>query len=329
MVVVAFVLFLYLKRGYFYVVLATKTWDKDEQRAWRLYHRGWKAGLEPKYKVMLGNLFSQRGNASEAVEVFDSVIKRGKLLKLKEPQLLANAKISKSMALWVLNEREAAISLLQELYGEGWLDKNLAVNLGSYLLEEGRLKEAKVVLKETSNALTESAGMLDNRGYYLYLTKAYHEAQRLYDALIIDEEPNFPEAYYHAALVKIALAKHRTAVVLLRRALACPIHKTSTVSAEQINDLLEKQRPLVDSDVGEHEFLEDVLERALYEEEVSDEDEETVEAADEGEGSVDIEIDFDEDYHDDSDGVSSVEIENFSPLESRLFDDEYDGDESE
>ena len=330
MIAVALVLLVFVKRGSLYVALASRALTKegDEEKALRLYRKAWKAGLQPKYNVMLGNLFSQRGDANVALEIFNSVIKRGERFKKRDELLVVNAKTSKSMALWILDRRDEAIELLQSIRDGGWIDKNIAVNLGSYLLEEKRLNEAKKLIKESSKLLDESPGMLDNRGYYLYLTGSYHEAQRLYDSLIIDRDPQFPEAYYHAALVKIALAKHRTAVILLQKALECTFYKTSTVIMEQIEALLEKQKPLVESDVGEHEFIEDVLGRTLYEEEVSDEDHDGEDDFDYDDYSgPNIELDI-EDYHDDSDGVDSVEIENFSPLESHLFDEDYEGDDS-
>jgi tetratricopeptide (TPR) repeat protein len=329
MIAVALALLLFVKRSSLYVALASRALNKgEEEKAWRLYHKAWKAGLQPKYNLMLGNLFSQKGDADVALQIFDKVIKRATRFKKRDELLLVNAKTSKSMALWILNRRDEAIDLLQSIRDEGWIDKNIAVNLGSYLLEEGRLNEAKKLIKESSKLLDESPGMLDNRGYHLYLTGSYHEAQRLYDSLIIDREPQFPEAYYHAALVKIALGKHRTSVILLRKALECPFYKTSTVTVEQIEALLEKQEPLVESDVGEHEFIEDVLGRTLYEEEIADEEHEDEDDFDYDDYTgPNIELDI-EDYRDESDSVDSVEIENFSPLESHLFDEDYEGDDS-
>lgn len=329
MIVVALVLLLFLKRGTLYVILASRALDGKgkggEERAWRLYRKAWKAGLEPKYNLMMANLFSQRGDAAVALEILDSVVKRAERFKKRDPHMLTNAKTSKSMALWILDRRDEAIELLQSIIDGGWIDKNIAVNLGSYLLEEKRLKEAKKLIKESSNLLDESPGMLDNRGYYLYLTRSYHEAQRLYDSLIVDREPNFPEAYYHAALVKIALGKHRTAIILLQRALECPFFKTSTITEGEIQTLLEEQTPLVGNDVEEDDFIADVLARPLYEEELNDEDEEEYEN-DDDDSSPNIELDI-EDYLDESDAVDSVEIENFSPLESRLFDEDYEEEE--
>ena len=95
--------------------------------------------------------------------------------------------------------------------------------------------------------------------------------------------------------MKIALGKHRTAIILLQRALECPFFKTSTITEGEIQTLLEEQTPLVGNDVGEDEFIEEVLARPLYEEELNDEDEEEYENDDDSSPNIELDI---EDYLD-------------------------------
>ncbi len=318
---------LYVKRGYIFVAIGSRLLsgkNPNPEKGWRYYEMGWRAGLPPKYTIMLGNLFVQRGDAHVALQIYDSVINKQLKARTKDGEIIASAKISKSMALWVLDKKEEAIDSLQVLREEGRMDANLAVNLGSYLLEMGRLDEVKSLIDESTEQLPESPGMTDNRGHYLYLTGALHEAQRLYDVFITDGTPRFPEAYVHAAQVKIALGKHRTAVVLLRKALECPFYQITTVKEEDVSQMLSEQKELAESAVNEDELIEDVLERALYEDEVIDEDFPNTDIDEDDEVEPNIEL-TPEDYKDETDPEVLIDPEDVSELESVLFDDDYDG----
>lgn len=328
LIVLIIAVVLYAKRGYLFVAMGSRKLNgkqSDPEKAWEYYERGWKAGLSPKYTVMLGNLFVQRGDAEVALRIFDSVVDTGRSGRHADPETAASARISRSMALWVLDRRDEAIESLQQIRSDGRMDRNLAINLGSYLLETNRLDEARSLIEEAAENLPETPGMADNRGWLFLLTGAFAEAQRLYDTLLSEGTPRFPEAYVHAAQAKMALGKNREAVELLKKALERPFYKTSVVRKEDVEQLLGEASDLPDTAVtgedGEKE-----LEISLYEEDLFDDDTPNTDVDDDDDGEPNIELD-EEDYADEEDPEVEIDPDDDRDLESELFDEEYEDEE--
>jgi len=320
--------FIYLKRGYIFVALGSfflnKEGEENKKKAWMFYEKGWKANIAPNYTVMLGNLFVQRGDARVAKEIIDDVIKKGEAKKGKYGEVLNSARISSSMALWVLGEEDKAIETLQKLTKDGYLDANLAVNLGAYLLDHQRLDEMENFMVEYNKVLKESNGMTDNRGYYLYLRGSLLESEELYTSFIPEKSPKFPEAYLHAGLVKIALGKYSQAASLFKKALSFPFYQTSTITKEEVQRLLDDVEGLENIDVDEKDIDQEILEASLYEDDMF-EDESPYTEVDEDEEEIEPNIELDEfDYDDEEESEVIVDPDEYSPLESQLYDEQED-----
>ena len=149
LLIVAFGIMLYLKRGYILVALGSLALHAkrgDQQKAWNYYARAWRSGLPAHYTVMLANLFVQRGDPKIAMEIYDSILEK-ELKKHPDGDTVINARISRTMGLWALDRKDEAIEELQKLYEEGRRDRSLLVNLGTYLLETDRLDEAGSMLE--------------------------------------------------------------------------------------------------------------------------------------------------------------------------------------
>lgn len=328
LIFLAFLVLIYLKRGYIYVAMGSRALnakEPDEAKAWRFYEKGWKAGLPANYTVMLGNLYVQRGDPNVAMQIYDSVIEREQGRKSGDHATLISARVSRAMALWVLGRKEESVEILMEVRGEGVLDKNLAVNLGSYLLALGRLNEAGMLIDEALEQVPESLGMTDNRGHYLYLTGQLQEADKLYNKLIAESNPKFPEAYVHAAMVSIALGHRASAVRHLKEALARPFYQTSTITREDVEELLGQFGDLPGSD---DDSLDEELVSTLYEDDLFDEGTPNTDIDDDEEVEPNIELDP-EDYEDEDEEDPEVDVdpEDISEFESELFEDEYDDEE--
>ncbi len=328
MVFLIILMFIFLKRGYLYVALASfflnKEDERNKSRAWKLYEKGWKAGIAPNYTVMLGNLFVQRGDASIAKAIFEEVISKGEAKKGKYAEVLNSAKVSNSMALWVLGKEDEAIKSLQELKDQGYIDANLAVNLGSYLLDLNRLDEMESFMDEYSEVLKESSGMIDNRGYYLFLRGSLLDSEALYDTFISDSAPKFPEAYMHAGLVKMALGKYSQATTFFEKSLTFPFYQTSTITKEEVEKLLHEVEGLENIDVDEKDPDQEILEASLYEDDMF-EDETPYTEIDDDEEDIEPNIELDDfDYADDEESEVIIDPDEFSPLESQLYDEQDD-----
>jgi len=320
----------FYRRGYIFVAIASKALNAkkpDEAKAWRYYELGWKAGLPPNYTIMLGNLFAQRGDPAVAARILDSVIEKQNKAKKPDGAIIASASTSRSMVYWVQGDIEAAIAILYKVRESGQGDKNLYINLTSYLLEEGRLDEAWSMIEESSAKMAESPGMADNRGWYLLLTGALKPAEKLYNELLKDSKPRFPEAYAHAAQVKAVLGKTTRARELYTEALTKPFYQTTSITREEVLSALEKleaEIPGMEDALDAEDELE--IGNFLDEEDLFEEYEPNTDIGEDDEGDPNTELD-DEDY-DDGDELEINEDEE-PELDSDLFEDEYEDEEED
>lgn len=324
-------LYIYLKRGYLYVIAASTRFNKGDEknlaRAWSWYEKGWRAGLAPHYAHMLGNLFVQRGDARVALEIFDQLIERGESGRRGYASLVKGVKISRSMALWVTGKTEEAISELQEVKTSGHLDTNLAVNLGSYLLASDRLDEMESLLQDLETMSPQSSGMKDNRGYYFYRRGDLLQADALYRSLLSEETPKFPEAYFHAGQVRLALGKCAQACVLFEQALEHPFYHTSTVSEEEVRSFLDEAQKTKETLGVEDEDDEAQIHSAIFDDDLFDDEGPNTELDDEDEeAEVNIELD-DADYADENDAEVDEDTEDASAIERVLYDESDDEDD--
>ncbi len=316
--------YLFLKRGYLFVALGSfflnKKGDKNEQRAWNLYNKGWKAGLAPSYVLMLGNLFVQRGDVETALEIYDMIIAKGKKNNVAYNKISKSTKVSRSMALWILGKEEEAIDTLFKVLKSGYIDANLAINLGTYLIESERLDEAQNLIEEARTQIQEVSGMIDNRGHLLFLTGALLEADILYNEFLSDKKPTFPEAYVHAGEVKMALGKYSKAASYFAKALTYPFYQTSTIEKSEVERLLGEVRDLENVDIDEKDADEEDLEASLYDFDLFDDDDEIdTSLSDDDDLEPNIELD-DLDYRDEEDDEVFIDPDDFSSLESELYD---------
>ena len=224
----------------------------------------------------------------------------------------------------MLGDVQAAIAILYEVRAEGQADKNLYLNLTSYLLEQQRLDEAWVIIEEAAEKMTESPGMTDKRGWCLLLVGNYREADKLYNSLITDSKPRFPEAYVHAAQAKTALGKINKAKELYEEALTKAFYQTSGISMEEVRTLLlELESVQVELDMMDDVDAEE-LEDVLYEEDLFDDESPNTDVDDDDEIDPKIELD-DEDYKDEDD--PEVEEDEDPDFASEIFEDEYEDEE--
>ncbi|MCK9287545.1 MAG: tetratricopeptide repeat protein [Sphaerochaetaceae bacterium] len=321
--------FMFYKRGYLYVAMASKAMNAkqpDSDKAWRLYEKGWKAGLSPNYTIMLANLFTQKGDPVIGDEILASVIEKEQHKQKPNQTLIASANISRSMSLWVLDKKREAVDMLQEIRKANLADKNLYVNLGSFLLEMGDLAEAEAVMKEAASKMQETPGMIDNCGLLFILRGKYAEARRLYGQLFESTKPGFPEAYVHAAKVEQALGRYEKARQLYKEALSKQFFHTTAYSEAQVKQMLASIESLQDTPVEEISSPIDIsyFETHQYDDEdLFDDKDETpnTDLDDDDDREPNIELD-EEDYYKDDDPAVEIDTETFHELE--VYEDEYE-----
>ena len=228
-------LFLYLRRGFIiFYRAAVKLQKTNTPEIWKMMKKALAAHVDEERTVLICTAFIQQDDYNFGVEYLENFI-----AKCKDDHWKGQAIIALSMGYWMQDKLDKAIACLQNLRASGYVDGNLQINLETYLLEKGDLKEAKKLITESRKDGKESNGLLDNRGLYYLLTGDWTKAANVYDELINERNAKFPEAYIHGAQVKIHEKKVSEAIDRLGWALSKRFTNTCTVSKEFTEKLLE------------------------------------------------------------------------------------------
>jgi len=189
----------YVNRSLFYFILGNRNYmskkTENKDKTWKYYRKAYNANLIDKYKVTMASILIQKNDYNFGGEILDSVIN-----KSKDEKLVKLSKIQKSMVYQLNGEIEKAIEILEEVRDQSYCDKNLMINLGTYILYQNNLDKAKEIIKDSKEDEKTSSGILDNHGWYLMLTNQWEKAYKIYID-ILDRKPRFPDPYVHAAQV--------------------------------------------------------------------------------------------------------------------------------
>ncbi len=227
-------LFLYLRRGFIiFYRAAVKLQKENTPEVWKMMKKALAAHVDDERTVLICTAFIQQDDAKFGSEYLENYI-----AKTKDNHWRGQAIIALSMGYWRLGQLDKAIDCLQDLRETGYVDGNLQINLETYLLEKGDLKEAKKLITESRKLGKESNGLLDNRGLYYLLTGDWSKAADVYDELINERNAKFPEAYIHGAQVKIHEKNVSQAIDRLGWALSKRFTNTCTVTKEYVEKLL-------------------------------------------------------------------------------------------
>ncbi|MBQ0070946.1 MAG: hypothetical protein KBS81_03690, partial [Spirochaetales bacterium] len=116
--------------------------EEGTKESLKLYENAMSWGLRPQQEIVVGTIQLQYGNMERGKEILESYIH-------DENQKLSDAvKISLSMYYWMKKDLDKAIALCEEAYQHGFKETNLYINLCTYYLEKGRIKDFEKCYKE-------------------------------------------------------------------------------------------------------------------------------------------------------------------------------------
>lgn len=228
-------IFLFIRRGYIiFYKAAVKLKKENSPEVWKMMKKALAAHVDEERTVLISTAFIQQDDVDYGVTTLENFIPT-----CKDAHWRGQAIIALSMGYWKKGQLDRAIDMLQNLRESGYVDGNLQINLETYLLEKGDLKEAKKLITESRKMGGESNGLLDNRGLYYILTGDWNKASEVYDELIDERNAKFPEAYIHGAQVKIHQKKLSEAIDRVGWSLSKRFTNTCTISKEYAERLLE------------------------------------------------------------------------------------------
>lgn len=197
-ILISFVI-IYVNRSLFYFIMGNRNYmskkTENKEKTWQYYRKAYNANLIDKYKITMASILIQKDDFTFGGKILDSIID-----KSKDKDLVKRAKIQKSMVYQLNNEIDNAIKILEDVKAEGYNDKNLMINLGTYVLYKGDLNKASRLIHEAKEEEKTSSGIADNHGWYLILKEKWEEAYKIY-LDVLERKPRFPDPYVHAAQV--------------------------------------------------------------------------------------------------------------------------------
>lgn len=234
---VAFFVILYINRGIFYTLRANKLLlNKERERGYELLRRAYLTDTVP-FMVISGYIFLSLkfGYLDNAWEAINRVLNGNSSIKLK-PRFKKETLNNKALYYWATNDIDSCLEIMNDLYNEGFLNSNFFGSYGCLLTINNELEKAERVINEAIDFNSNDKVSLDNQVSLFINLGKWNEAKNKWDDLK-DLEPNFPEFWYHGAVIYQHLNDNNRAKELLEKAKSLPIFKLSTISEEDIKQL--------------------------------------------------------------------------------------------
>lgn len=179
-------------------------------------------------------LLLKSGEIEKSEKVFNALI--------NSPRATADDKqIIKSniaLILWKKGEVEKGIEILENIIKD-YKTTNIYGSLGYLYIEKGDLDRALEFNLEAREYNNTNSIILDNLGETYYRRGEIEEALNIYEELV-KSNPQFPECYYHYALVLDALNKKEEALDMAKKASKFKTTFLSSVTKEQIKAKVEE-----------------------------------------------------------------------------------------
>lgn len=225
--------FLYVKRAAIFALLGRTAYGQGNiKNALEWFHRAYKTGVaKPQTIVSYGYLLLKSGNIEDAEHILDILSRR----RLNEND---RAVLKSNMALvqWKKGNLDEAINTLEEVI-KSYETTNIYGSLGYMLIQKGDLDKALEFNLKASDYNSSNAIIMDNLGQTYYLRGNYEKATEIYEN-IMESNPKFPDAYYNYALVLKAKKEYPKALETVRKALDYQLSFLSTITKEQIDNLI-------------------------------------------------------------------------------------------
>ncbi|MDC7242954.1 MAG: hypothetical protein PQJ44_03150, partial [Sphaerochaetaceae bacterium] len=227
---------IYINRSLFYFIMGNRNYmskkSENKDKTWEYYRKAYNANLIDKYKVTMASILIQRNDHNFGGIILDSVINNS-----KDKNLVNHAKIQKSMVFQLNDEIDKSIEILEEVKNSGYNDKNLMINLGTYLLYTNDLEKAEALVNESVDEEKTSSGILDNHGWFYMLSDNWEEAYRIY-LDVLDRKPRFPDPYVHAAQVFLHYRNVEKAIECLNEAIKKTWTNTIIFDKEMLTQMI-------------------------------------------------------------------------------------------
>ncbi|MDY5930566.1 MAG: hypothetical protein SPJ34_00875 [Candidatus Ornithospirochaeta sp.] len=232
----ALISLLWYSRGTMYFAKANKLMQEDKpgnkEKALENYRKAVKAGLPNNFLVTTGSIVIQHGDIEEGRKILEKV--------LDDPKTSNQAKVSLSMYYWLTDDLDRAIELCEDARSHGYNDRNLYINLGTYYINAGRIKDFKKLNKDAYRNKKGSPAVIDLEAVCSMMDGNWKEAGFHLTSLFDRATPHFIDPYIHFAQVYIHYGKAAMALEWLKKGRGCTFSNTSLITRDELEELIEK-----------------------------------------------------------------------------------------
>ncbi len=174
------------------------------------------------------------GDFEKAKNVMDKLLSH----KMK-PQNRNLATVQRCMCYYKTGNLDEAYNDALELYNDGYRTMTLYGLLGYFKILKAPLSDDTFEFcLEAYDYANDDRDICDNLLICYYNRGEYEKAKEISDS-IIEKEPKFIEAWYHAAQVEAALGNFETAKENLDKISGCIRSQMTTISEEDVNKLVD------------------------------------------------------------------------------------------
>lgn len=203
------------------------------EKAMPYFEKAIKWGVNENCQIVVGTLMLQHGDMEKGREILE-FLSEGKNLKTKD-----SSKVSLSMYWWMKGDLDTAISVAKKALENGCKDKNLYVNLCTYLLEKGDYKEYRKYIKECNDNSLSSPAILDLETAYYIIQRDWKRALTILNSLFEKTTPAYKDPYLHKAMIYLHYGEWEEAVKALSEIKnVCTESNTSIYTLDEINTLI-------------------------------------------------------------------------------------------
>lgn len=227
-------LFVLSRLGYLFFSLGAKELQKGSDKAYGYFKKALRFRLGLEQRILIGTALMMHGEIDLGTLVLQKAIKWK-----AQDNLFYLAKGNIALGYWKQGKLDDAISILEDLKVRGCDDANMYLNLSTIYIQNGQLDKAAEVLDHCRRSKKTGDGFSDNEGHLAILKGEWDKAAKIYSRLLEKRNPSFPEAYVHAAQVKIHEKDANQALDLLNQALEKQFVFTSFYTQDYIRDLMD------------------------------------------------------------------------------------------
>ncbi len=186
-------------------------------------------------KMEYSYILMRTGQFEEAEQIINNI-----LSKPVDKNLRGRAVLQRCLCYYKQNNLSEALQDAYELYNEGFRSMTLYGLLGYFkVLDNPRSQETFDFCLEAYDYASDDRDICDNLLICYYSRGEYQKAKEISDS-VLENNPRFVEAWYHAAQIDVKLGYYKSAKEKLDKIEDCNRSYMTTISVEEVNSLMDE-----------------------------------------------------------------------------------------